>query len=158
MLRELAIRSVVIIIPRIGTVWVIAYVCTKEIYRPQRGSNPVPPGSKSTTLPMRYPAPCRDSLEALQEPCRCPGGGRPIYVTLYGHRTGPVRDTYGHRPSGARANCDLSITFKLELKVTRGPRGVKTWTAPSRGPSGSRAGRPKNGQRQPENCPGRPHL
>ena len=26
-------------------------VCTKEIYRPQRDSNPVTPGSESTTLP-----------------------------------------------------------------------------------------------------------
>ena len=31
------------------------HVCTKEINRPQRDSNPVPPGSESTTLPMRYP-------------------------------------------------------------------------------------------------------
>ena len=48
-------RSVVIINPIIWTVWVTAYVCTKEIYRPQRDSNPVPPGSESTTLPMSYP-------------------------------------------------------------------------------------------------------
>ena len=31
-----------------------SYVCTKEIYRPQRDSNPVPPVSQSTTLPMSY--------------------------------------------------------------------------------------------------------
>ena len=52
---ESVMRSVVIIIPWIWTVWVTAYVCTKEIYRPQRDSNPVPPGSESTTLPMSYP-------------------------------------------------------------------------------------------------------
>ena len=40
------------------------------------------------------------------------------------------------------------VTFKLKLKVTR----VKKWTAAGRGPSGSRAGRPKNGQRQPGNA------
>ena len=61
--------------------------------------------------------------------------------------------TYGYRSSGARANCDLSITFKLELNVALGPRGVKKWTAPSRGPSGSCAGRPKNGQRLPGKAP-----
>ena len=51
--RESIIFSVVIIIPRIWTVWVTAYVCTKEIYRPQRDSNPVR-GSETTTLPMSY--------------------------------------------------------------------------------------------------------
>ena len=35
------------------------------------------------------------------------------------------------------------VTFKLVLKVTRGPRGVKKWTAPARGPSGSRTVRPQ---------------
>ena len=84
-------------------------------------------------------------------PWRCPPNIR--YTFIYGPRAGPVRDTYGHRPSGARANCDLSITFKLELKVALGPRGVKKWTAPSRGPSGSCAGRPKNGQRLPGKAP-----
>ena len=53
MRRESVIRSVVII-PRFWTVWV-TYVYTKERYRPQRDSNPVPPGSESTTLPMSYP-------------------------------------------------------------------------------------------------------
>ena len=51
---EAVIRPVVII-PRIWAVWVTAYVCTKERYRPQRDSNLVPPGSESTTLPMSYP-------------------------------------------------------------------------------------------------------
>ena len=54
MRRESGIRSVVII-PRFLTVWVTAYVCTKEKYRPQRDSIPVPPGSESTTLLMNYP-------------------------------------------------------------------------------------------------------
>ena len=52
MRRKSVIRSVFIIIPLIWTVWVTSYVCTKEIYRPQRDSNPVPPGS---VLPMSYP-------------------------------------------------------------------------------------------------------
>ena len=34
MRRESVIRSVVIIIPRIWTAWVTAYVCTKEIIIP----------------------------------------------------------------------------------------------------------------------------
>ena len=46
----------------IGTVWVTAYVCTKERYRPQRDSNQVPPGSESTTLPMSYPGATRHIL------------------------------------------------------------------------------------------------
>ena len=44
-----------VVILRIWTVWVTVYVFTKERYRPQRNSNPVPPGSESTTLPMSYP-------------------------------------------------------------------------------------------------------
>ena len=52
---ESGMRSVVIIIPWIWTVWVTADVCTKDRYRPQRDSNPVPTGSESTTLPMSYP-------------------------------------------------------------------------------------------------------
>ena len=44
MRRVSVIRSVVII-PWFWTVWVTAYVCPKERYRPQRDSNPVPPGS-----------------------------------------------------------------------------------------------------------------
>ena len=46
----------------IWTVWVTALVCTKERYRPQRDSNPVPPGSESTTLPMSYPGATRHIL------------------------------------------------------------------------------------------------
>ena len=42
---ESVMRSVFIIIPRISTVWVTAYVCTEERYRPQRDSNPLPPVS-----------------------------------------------------------------------------------------------------------------
>ena len=38
------------------------------------------------------------------------------------------------------------VTFKLELIVTRGPRGVKKWTAPDRGPSGP----VRNGQKRPK--------
>ena len=33
----------VVIIPRIWTVWVAAYVCTKERYRPSWDSSPIPP-------------------------------------------------------------------------------------------------------------------
>ena len=54
MRRESVIRSVVII-PRFWTVWITAYVYTKERYRPRQDSNPVPSGSESTTLPMSYP-------------------------------------------------------------------------------------------------------
>ena len=38
-----------------GSVHRPIYLCTKEIYRPQRDSNRVSPGSESTTLPMSYP-------------------------------------------------------------------------------------------------------
>ena len=44
-----------VIVPWMRTVWVTAYVWTKEIYRLQRESNPVPSGSESTTPPMSYP-------------------------------------------------------------------------------------------------------
>ena len=52
---ESVMRSVVIIIPWIWTVWFTVYVCSEESYRPQRDSNTVPPVSESTTLPMSYP-------------------------------------------------------------------------------------------------------
>ena len=47
------------------------------------------------------------------------------------------------------------VTFKLELKVTRGPRGVNKWTAPGRGPSGSRARRPKKRPKTAREQPGK---
>ena len=41
----------VVINLRIWTVWVTVYVFTKEIYRPQRDSSPIHPGSESTHRP-----------------------------------------------------------------------------------------------------------
>ena len=69
---------------------------TKKIYRSQRDSNPVPPGSESTTLPMSYPG---TLVGTHERPCSTPTDALPTYLTLYGPRSGPVRDTYGHRPS-----------------------------------------------------------
>ena len=46
------------------------------------------------------------------------------------------------------------VTFQLELKVTRARVGWKN----GRHPVGVPCGTAKNGQRQPGNCPGKPHL
>ena len=64
--RESVMRSVVIIKESIDSLLLLSHefeqfgsmhmiVCSKEIYRPQRDSNPVLPGFKSTTLPVSYP-------------------------------------------------------------------------------------------------------
>ena len=52
----------------------------------------------------------------------------------------------GQWPIWPTGKSGAGVTLKLELKVTRGPRGVKQWTAP------------KKGQRQLWNCLGRPPV
>ena len=75
-------------------------MCAPRKYIGRRGNRTWYPRALSQPRYQRailaYIYPCRDPCEALQGPFRCPGGARPIYFTLY---SGPVRDTYGHRPS-----------------------------------------------------------
>ena len=56
-----------------------------------------------------------------QEPCRAPAG----------QFTGPIRGLF---IAGVR------VTFKLELKVTRGPRGVTAKKRPKNSPGTAREG------------------
>ena len=74
-------------------------MCTRKIYRPQRNSNPVPPISESTTLPMSYPGiyiplsrPLRGPAGALPMPWRCPPNipGRVPLGIPTGTRRAPV--------------------------------------------------------------------
>ena len=77
-----------------------------HLYRPQRDSHPVPPGSESTTLPMSYPriyiplsGPPRGPAGTLPMPCWCPPDIpytlRPpvgsLYILVLGIPTGTVR-------------------------------------------------------------------
>ena len=79
-------------------------------------------------------------------PWRIPTGAPPSPCRQF---TGLVRSLF---IAGARD------TFILELKVTRTCAGWKKWTPPGRGPTCSRAGRPKKGQRQHGKYPERPLL
>ena len=78
-------------------------MCTPRKYVGRRGTRSRYPRALSQPryqwAILAYIYPCLDPWEALQEPCRCPGGARPINLTLYGPRSGPVRYTYGHWPA-----------------------------------------------------------
>ena len=79
------------------------------------GSHRLPPGSRRGGGGSGYPACCPPKISPL--PWRISTGAPPTPC-----RTGLIRGIF---LAGAR------VTFELELKVTRGPRGLKNWTAGS---------------------------
>ena len=115
--------------------------CTRVPYIVKAPAEHRPRPVQAKSGPHRLPpwsrrGPGRVSCVLFFKNCpRVPGGSRqgPLRAPV-GQITGLIRGIF---LAGAR------VTFKLVLKVTRGPRGVKKWTVPGRGPSGSRVVRPK---------------
>ena len=72
------------------------------------------------TRPYIYP--CRDPWEALQEPSGCTGGARPISLTPYGPRQGPVTDTCEQRAGPGKAFNEMRTSpFRKPGRARRDP-------------------------------------
>ena len=126
----------------------------------------VPTGTRSDILKAPaelHPGPLykssQDPISSRKDPVR---GGESCVLSLKycprflgGSRQGPRRAPAGLFTGLIRGIflAGARVTFKLELKVARGPPGVKKWTAPGRGPSWSRAGRPKTARELPGKAP-----
>ena len=113
----------------------------------------VPIGSRSDIV--KTPAEHRPGpLQAKSGPHRLPPRSRRTVPCVFSFKM------YTLVPGGSRAVYGFGIffarvTFKLELKVSRSPRGVKKMTARGRDPSGSLQ---KAGREKPGDCLGRPFL
>ena len=108
-------------------------MCTKKIiYRPLRNTNPVPPGSESTTLPMSYPGiyiplsgPLGGPAGTLPMPWWCPPDIpytlRPLVGSPLGIPTGTGR-AFDSRPGTRQDSGRVSVKHDLIMTTVPGAR------------------------------------